>query len=216
MTGLPRVHYALVVEGKFGDGKIIICGFDLTRDADDPVSRQMKASLMSYLGSSACRPVAELTPGQIRGLIAERGGAAGVQAARANSEQTGYDAANAVDGDPSTMWHTGWGDAEIKFPHELIVELESPRNIAGITTLPRQDGNPNGWIKGYEVFVSLDGKEWGQPIAQGDFARDASLKTVKFPAPATAQFIKLRALTGHTDGPWASLAELNLLPGDEK
>ena len=26
-------------------GKIIICGFDLTRDADDPVSRQMKASL---------------------------------------------------------------------------------------------------------------------------------------------------------------------------
>jgi hypothetical protein len=59
----------LVVEGRVGKGKILICGFDLTQDADDPVSRQMRASLLSYLDSKACRPATEFAPEQIQNLI---------------------------------------------------------------------------------------------------------------------------------------------------
>ena len=139
-----------------------------------------------------------------------------MHAARADSEQTGYDAANAVDGDPSTMWHTGWGDAEIKFPHELIIELESPRNIAGITTLPRQDGNPNGWIKGYEVFVSLDGKEWGQPIAQGELPQGRLAENSQISRDSYCTIHQAPSPHRPHRGPWASLAELNLLPGDRE
>ena len=84
--------------------------------------------------------------------------------------------------------------------------------IAGFTALPRQDGNRNGWIADYAFYVSPDGINWGQPAARGTFEADALEKTVHFPAPVTGRFVKLVALAGHADGPWASLAELNLIP----
>ncbi|MGH8022216.1 MAG: beta-galactosidase, partial [Limisphaerales bacterium] len=61
---------ALIVEGRVGSGKIIICGFDLTgRALNDPVSRQMRHSLVDYLASAKCRPAIELSADQINGLM---------------------------------------------------------------------------------------------------------------------------------------------------
>ena len=59
----------LVIEGKVGMGKIVVCGFDLTRDAGDPVSRQMRASLVDYMNSKAFAPKTGLTAGQIESLV---------------------------------------------------------------------------------------------------------------------------------------------------
>jgi hypothetical protein len=59
----------LVIEGKMGAGKIVVCGFDLTSNADDPVSRQMRASLVDYMKSKAFAPGSELTSGQIESLV---------------------------------------------------------------------------------------------------------------------------------------------------
>jgi hypothetical protein len=59
----------LIVEGKVGAGKIVICGFDLTRGADDPVSRQMRASLLDYMRSPKFAPETELTTDRIKSLI---------------------------------------------------------------------------------------------------------------------------------------------------
>ena len=56
-----------------------------------------------------------------------------------------------------------------------------------------------------------DGKTWDEPVAKGVFARDAKLKRVKFAAPVTAKFVKLVAESGYADGPWASLAEFNVI-----
>lgn len=60
----------LVVEGRVGQGKVLICGFDLTRDADDPVSRQMRTSLLDYMASEKFAPQTELSVDQVRSLIA--------------------------------------------------------------------------------------------------------------------------------------------------
>jgi hypothetical protein len=62
---------ALVVEGKVGRGSIVICGFDLTQDANDPVSQQMRESLLDYMGSSKFKPRTHFTPDQIRGLFVQ-------------------------------------------------------------------------------------------------------------------------------------------------
>ncbi|HEX3627878.1 MAG TPA: glycoside hydrolase family 2 TIM barrel-domain containing protein [Verrucomicrobiae bacterium] len=64
----------LVVEGRIGSGKIVICGFDLTGEAlKDPVSRQMRSSLLKYLESDKCRPAVELSASQISSLIVDAG-----------------------------------------------------------------------------------------------------------------------------------------------
>ncbi len=203
----------LVVEGKVGAGKVIVCGFDLTRDADDPVSKQMRASLLAYMDSQKFAPKTAVTAEQIQSLITDprRSALKGVHLLRASSEQEGYEVEAATDGDPATMWHTAWGDLAAGFPHELVIEFDTPRTVTGLTALPRQDGNPNGWIKDYSIQRSEDehGEFWIE-IARGTFARNAEWKTVKFVEPARTKFLKLVALSGHANGPWASLADITV------
>jgi len=204
----------LIVEGKVDAGKIIICGFDLTDDAGDPVSRQMRESLLHYMNSDRFKPAVELTPDQIQSLTVPPRDAArlhGVRSIKADSFEEGYEVENAIDGDPDTMWHTSWEGDMPGFPHELVIEFDGARKLAGFTALPRQDGNQNGWIKDFTFYVSTEGKTWSEPVANGVFAQDAKLKTVKFAAPVTAKFVKLVALSGYADGPWASLAEFNVI-----
>ena len=135
---------------------------------------------------------------------------------RADSQETsGEDgkAANAVDGDPATFWHTQWQDATPELPHEIVIELTPPATIKGFTYLPRQDDSENGTIKDYEFFVSNDDSNFGKPVAKGTFANSKDKKTVTF-APASCRFIKLKALSEINDGPWASAAEIGIIPAD--
>jgi hypothetical protein len=60
---------ALVIEGKVGAGGIMVCGFDLTEGANDPVSRQMRQSLLSYMESDRFAPATRLTQEQIGALL---------------------------------------------------------------------------------------------------------------------------------------------------
>jgi hypothetical protein len=60
---------ALIIEGRVGAGKIIVCGFDMTHPAGDPVSRQMRASLLNYMDSKNFSPKTKLTAVQIESLI---------------------------------------------------------------------------------------------------------------------------------------------------
>jgi hypothetical protein len=60
----------LVIEAKVGKGKIVICGFDLTGDlSNDPVSRQMRRSLLDYMDSKKFEPLVEVHAGQLQNVI---------------------------------------------------------------------------------------------------------------------------------------------------
>src|SRR5204863_1778519 len=89
---------------------------------------------------------------------------------KVDSEETGGEdgkGVNAVDGDPSTIWHTQWQDDTPPLPHEITIDLGAPARIKGFSYLPRQDDEVNGTIKEYEFYVSDDGKDFGKPIAKG-------------------------------------------------
>ncbi|HWF17953.1 MAG TPA: discoidin domain-containing protein, partial [Verrucomicrobiae bacterium] len=213
---------ALVTEAKVGTGKMVICGFDLTEGADDPVSRQMLRSLLDYMDSPKFAPRTECTLDQIQSLQiqshvvpAAPKASSGIAHIKADSEQEGYEVKNAIDGNPQTFWHSSWAEGSPGFPHELTIELSDAKMVAGITALPRQDGNQNGWIKDYLLYTSLDGENWGDPVARGTFTKTRRLKTVKFSAPTRAKFIKLVAESGYADGSWASLAEFNVIDANE-
>jgi len=132
---------------------------------------------------------------------------------KADSEETAGQngqAANAVDGDKDTIWHTQWQDANPVCPHEIIIELTPAAKISGFTYLPRQDDSENGTIKDYEFYVSNDAGHFGQPVAKGTFENTKELKRVTF-APQAGQFIKLKALSEVNDGAWTSAAEIGVI-----
>ena len=67
----------------------------------------------------------------------------------------------AGDGDLSTIWHTEFVGASPGYPHELVIDLGSLREVEGLLYVPRQD-SPNGRVKDFEVRTSTDGRAWSK------------------------------------------------------
>ncbi len=117
---------------------------------------------------------------------------------------------NAIDGRPDTFWHTRWSGGAPRHPHEIQIDLGRSQKLAGFTYLPRQNQS-NGRIGRYEFFVSADGKDWGKPIASGEFRNTTRLQTVNFVAPVEGRFIRLMALSEVQGREWTTVAELDIL-----
>lgn len=115
-----------------------------------------------------------------------------------------------TDGDPSTIWHTMYSITLAKYPHWVDFDAAEVKQMKGFTFLPRQSGS-NGRIKDYEIYVSLDGKNWGEPIVKASFANNAELKRVMFDKPVKARYIRFRALNEQNGRDYASGAEFSLL-----
>ncbi len=85
-------------------------------------------------------------------------------------------AAQAIDGNPSTYWHTAWSEAsDPPPPHYITVDLGMIRPIGGYVYIPRQDG-PNGRIADYLVEYSSNGTTW-TTVDTGTWSNDATTKT---------------------------------------
>jgi outer membrane protein assembly factor BamB len=72
-----------------------------------------------------------------------------------------------IDGDPSTWWHSEWKDHIPGHPHTIEIDMGKSETITGLRYLPAIIVNNNGTIRDYQFSISQDGKNWGQPIAQG-------------------------------------------------
>ena len=72
-----------------------------------------------------------------------------------SEEKTGEDgsASNALDGQTSSYWHTGWKVSQPAYPHRFVIDLGRPMAIGGIRYTPRQGQNPPGRIKEYRIYV---------------------------------------------------------------
>lgn len=127
-----------------------------------------------------------------------------------SSEEPSNKATNVLDGDPESFWHTMYSVTVAQYPHWIDLDTREVKNITGITYLPRQ-GSDNGDFKDYEIFVSLDGKEWGEPVAKGTFERNKKRKTVRFDKPVKGQYVRLRGLNSHNGQDYGAAAEIEVL-----
>ena len=136
----------------------------------------------------------------------------GLQIAFASSQEPDEgDASYLVDGDPSTIWHTMYSITLAKYPHWVDFDAGKQKMIKGFTYLARQDGSLNGCIKDYEIYVSNDNKNWGEPVAKGSFEKTAKLQKVMFGKPVKARYVRLRALNEQSGQDYASGAEFTLV-----
>ncbi|WP_328473592.1 discoidin domain-containing protein [Actinoplanes sp. NBC_00393] len=135
--------------------------------------------------------------------------------AAADSQETAAQnnaAANALDGNTASIWHSAWSAAPVPaLPHTFTIDMKVTNLVSGLSYLPRQDGNRNGLIGQYRIETSTDGTVWAPPAATGAFIDSAPAQTVTF-APALARFVRITALSeAGNRGPWSSAAEFNLL-----
>ncbi|MEL4356342.1 MULTISPECIES: endo-alpha-N-acetylgalactosaminidase family protein [unclassified Luteococcus] len=115
----------------------------------------------------------------------------------------------AVDGNPSTMWHSAWSrvSTPATYPHWITFDLGSKHELAAFDYQVRKG---NGAIKDYEIYVSADGKDWGTPVAKGSFAGTAEVQHITLPPNTTGQHVKLVGLNAINGAAFGGANEINL------
>ncbi|MDR1925470.1 MAG: discoidin domain-containing protein [Planctomycetaceae bacterium] len=141
-----------------------------------------------------------------------------------DSEAGGFEAYLAMDGNPKTIWHSEWQNNTPRLPYSLTVDLKGQFELSGFVVTARADGH-NGDIKNYEAFITNDPKVTGNPVAAGQFVKSdesnpsASQKKpnrVNFDTPKKGQYFILKVISNHSEGEFASVAELELLCNNAK
>ena len=126
-----------------------------------------------------------------------------------SSQARGEEAANAIDNDLNTIWHTQWGDNEPKHPHEIVVDMGQVYKVEGFIYQARLSGD-NGNIKDYEVYFSNDPAHWGEPAIKGRFNNTTSPQNIIVNSKPEVRYFKLVAKSAMNDNVWASAAELGV------
>ena len=116
---------------------------------------------------------------------------------------------NVIDDNPATTY-----GAEIKsFPAEVTIDLGKTLDLKGFSYLPSQGRDIRGTVSKYAFYTSTDGKHWGSPAAQGEFANIENNPIVqeKDFNPRRARYVRFVAL-GEIDGlKGFSAAEIGVL-----
>ena len=128
----------------------------------------------------------------------------------ADSQHGGNEAKLAFDNNNSTFWHTEWVGSEPRCPHTLIVDMVKTYSVKAFTYLSRQDGNSNGMVKEYEIYLSTDGKTWGSPVATGEFKNTSAQQVAKLSKATPGRYFKFVAKSEVNGNAWTSCAEIGI------
>jgi hypothetical protein len=158
---------------------------------------------------TGARPQAKTAAMPTKGMLSNKGWTI----ARASSENAanGKLARNAIDGDPTTLWHSRFTEPAARPPHELVIDLGAEHTVRGFVYLGRQDAGWNGAIREVEFCVGSAPDRVGDPVVRAELARTKEPQTVACP-PTRGRFILLRARTEHGGKRmFATVAELGVL-----
>ncbi len=128
--------------------------------------------------------------------------------ATASSFQGGNEPGRAIDGDPTSLWHSRWGEPRATLPQWLMIDQGEVATVACLMYQPRPDGG-NGTVTRYTVAVSSDGLAFTTVVKDGQWAATPKRKVAVFPA-VQARYVRLEVLEG-VNG-FASAAEVAVAP----
>jgi hypothetical protein len=204
----------VIFECAVGDGKLLISAIDVSNPNDlNPVTRQLRYSLMNYMATECFQPNVSVSPDEIRALlfdtqIMKRLGAV--------AQIDGNPANAAIDGNPGTFVLAGEPGPQLREQVELIIDLNSQVAISGVVLMPRQNHREHeGEIREYVISVSDNGSVWNN-IHQGELVSSFAPKRIEFARPASAKYLKLISLSGFGTDKLTSLAELAIIPADPR
>ena len=108
-----------------------------------------------------------------------------------SSFQKGMEKEKMQDGSNRTFWHTRFQPNVAKPPHYVILKNPHGAEIEGLSYATWSGGNGNGQVKRYAIYLSDDGKSWGEPIVEGSLEiRLANEQPIRFPRKTTSRYLK--------------------------
>ncbi|WP_020573224.1 discoidin domain-containing protein [Actinopolymorpha alba] len=122
----------------------------------------------------------------------------------ASSENAGYEASRAVDGDLVTMWHSAWQPTKVWNPHDITIDLGKVRTLTAVRYQPRIVSTGNGIIVRATVQASADGVTF-HDVKDVTLARDYYPKNISLDG-LRARYLRLQVWNG-SDG-FSSAAEI--------
>ncbi len=133
----------------------------------DKEKNNNKLYTIAYIGNNQADKAKDIP-------LANAGGSATIKSTKA---------LNALDDDSLSYWTTNVNGAY------FIANLKSPSTVNGIRYLPRQ-GNDEGRITSYEVYVSSDGNTYDKVAAETWMASDG-WKSISFAEKLNIKYVKL-------------------------
>ncbi|WP_303011078.1 M60 family metallopeptidase [uncultured Bacteroides sp.] len=94
----------------------------------------------------------------------------------------------AIDGDPSTWWHSSNGGFDSDNPMELTISFPEPVEMDYFIYVPRNDNNVNGVWGEVEVYIETSANLQRtrafsvEPVVEWDFKKQKNMARVDFPA----------------------------------
>lgn len=124
----------------------------------------------------------------------------------ASDEQPEATAAQVLDGQSSTIWHSAWNPVKKDFPHKLTVSLNKPQKIKGISVLQRS--GLHGAIKDVVVYGMVKNK-WTK-IGFYTLQPQSLVQYIDLPAPMVLGAFALECLSNSSpdDPRIAAFAEI--------
>ena len=148
-------------------------------------------------------------------VVAEKRIDSSLLSAVADSEEnTGGDgpAGNAVDGNESTIWHSGYSAGKVhpdipnNINNSFTIDLSDTYTVGRLDYVPRPSGS-NGDILGYELWYSTEAEgEDFVKLTEGTWESSKDTKTAVFD-PVECRRIRLRAMSTVGGDQWISAAE---------
>ena len=121
--------------------------------------------------------------------------------------ETYYSAKNAIDNDLNTYWHTQWSPRDY-FPHYITIDMKEELAIEGLKYITRRDGQQNGNIKDYELYVSSSLSDFGNPVQTGSF-NDPNENIIEFNAKV-GRYLKLVSTSSQNGSIASNIAKLDI------
>ena len=121
-----------------------------------------------------------------------------------------YKAAAMIDSNDGTIWRSS---RETSLPQEVVVDLGEIVLLEGFTYLPTQQRYIDGTISFYRFYLSLDGKQWGEPVSQGEFSniKNSPVLQRKMFEATSGRYFKFVADREINNRGFVSIAELGII-----
>ena len=124
------------------------------------------------------------------------------------SEGSNGRAAQIIDGNVNTYWHSQWQGHSAKYPHHFTVDMKQPYEIDGMEIT--MSGGTNRYIKAFDLYLSNDGQQWNKVYSDSDAPKKETFRFL-IENPSVGRYFKLVITDGRAnDGCHVRINEIEL------